>query len=98
MRYTYPVILHPTESGGYGVVFPDLDGCVSAGDTQAEALIMAEEALTLHLEGSFADGDYIAEPDLSRDLDTFDGGHVSGQIVGVVSAEVSVEPRRADAA
>jgi predicted RNase H-like HicB family nuclease len=36
---------------GYGVVFPDLSGCVSAGDTVQEACQHAFEALALHING-----------------------------------------------
>lgn len=49
------------ESGnaGYGVYFPDLPGCVSAGATIDEAARNAEEALSLHLRGMIEDGDEI---------------------------------------
>ena len=97
-RFTYPVILHPTESGTYSVLFPDLDGCISAGDTQAEALVMAEEALSLHLEGMLADGDYVPPADFDRDLNTFDEGPVEGQILGVVAVELVVPERERVAA
>jgi len=35
---------------GFGVVFPDIPGCFSAGDTYEEAYRMAHEALAFHLE------------------------------------------------
>jgi predicted RNase H-like HicB family nuclease len=41
---------------GYGIVFPDLPGCTSAGDTVEEARRRAAEALALHLEGMLEDG------------------------------------------
>lgn len=41
---TYPVLIDG-EPGGYGVVFPDLPGCVAMGETVEEALGNAEEAL-----------------------------------------------------
>lgn len=34
---------------GFGVFFPDVPGCISAGDTVQEAGTMAEEALRSHL-------------------------------------------------
>jgi antitoxin HicB len=34
----------------YSVIFPDLPGCFSDGDTKKEALEHAREALSLHLE------------------------------------------------
>jgi predicted RNase H-like HicB family nuclease len=42
---------------GYGVYFPDLPGCVSAGKTVEDAARNAEEALSLHLRGMIEDGD-----------------------------------------
>ena len=34
---------------GFGVIFPDVPGCFSAGDTYEEAYKMAHEALAFHL-------------------------------------------------
>ena len=53
----YRALLEPDDSGGHGVIFPDLPGCVSAGDDAADAVRMAGEALALHVEGSLEDGD-----------------------------------------
>jgi predicted RNase H-like HicB family nuclease len=36
---------------GFGVVFPDLPGCFSAGDNYADAVRMAHEALALYADG-----------------------------------------------
>ncbi len=41
--YLYPGYFRRVESGGYSVDFPDLPGCVSAGDTLEESLSMARE-------------------------------------------------------
>jgi len=58
----YPAYFRRVASGGYSVDFPDLPGCVSAGDSLEEALIMAREALSLHLYGMTEDGDAIPTP------------------------------------
>lgn len=58
----YPAYFRRVESGGYSVDFPDLPGCVSAGDSLGEALAMAREALSLHLYGMAEDGDAIPAP------------------------------------
>jgi Uncharacterized conserved protein len=60
--YLYPAYFRRVESGGYSVDFPDLPGCVSAGDSLEEALVMAREALALHLYGMAEDGDTIPAP------------------------------------
>ena len=48
---TYFAILETDGDGNYGVTFPDLLGCVSAGDSLEAAIDNAGEALGLHLEG-----------------------------------------------
>jgi predicted RNase H-like HicB family nuclease len=57
MKYLYPAFFRRLTSGGYSVDFPDLPGCISAGDTLDEALSMAREALSLHLFGMLEDGE-----------------------------------------
>lgn len=57
--FLFPAYFRRTESGGYSVDFPDLPGCISAGDTLEEALSMAREALSLHLFGMDEDGEAI---------------------------------------
>jgi predicted RNase H-like HicB family nuclease len=54
-RY-FTAIIEGGGKPGYGVYFPDLPGCVSAGDTIEEAARNAEEALSLHLRGIGEDG------------------------------------------
>lgn len=49
-------------SDGFGVFFPDLPGCTSAGATVQEAALNAEEALQAHIDLSAEHGDAIPEP------------------------------------
>ena len=44
MLYMYPAIFHK-EEGSYWVEFPDLPGCQTFGDTLAETMEGAQEAL-----------------------------------------------------
>lgn len=44
MKLVYPAIFSPCEEGGYMVEVPDLPGCVTEGDTLAEAIFMGEDA------------------------------------------------------
>ncbi|SHO57823.1 type II toxin-antitoxin system HicB family antitoxin [Vibrio quintilis] len=47
----YPIAIETGDKEyAYGVVFPDLPGCFSAGDTLEEALANAKEAVTYYLE------------------------------------------------
>ena len=41
----YDVILEPSEDGGYTVYVPALRGCVSEGETEAEALENIRDAI-----------------------------------------------------
>ncbi|MBR1222916.1 type II toxin-antitoxin system HicB family antitoxin [Bradyrhizobium sp. U87765 SZCCT0131] len=58
----YIALIHKDANSDYGVSFPDLPGCVTAGATLDEARDMAAEALALHLEGLQDDGEAIPEP------------------------------------
>ena len=48
MKYVYPAILYPDESK-VGVTVPDLPGCHTYGDSKAEALLMAKDAVEMWL-------------------------------------------------
>ncbi|MDF1578887.1 MAG: type II toxin-antitoxin system HicB family antitoxin, partial [Desulfobulbales bacterium] len=55
----YPIVIHKDETSDYGVTFPDLPGCFSAGDTIEEAIINAQEAAECHIEGILLDSEPI---------------------------------------
>ena len=73
----YIAIIHKDADSDFGVSFPDLPGCVSAGADLDEAQAMAAEALAFHLEGMAADGETIPPPSLltkvMADRDNSDG-------------------------
>jgi predicted RNase H-like HicB family nuclease len=55
MRYT--VILEQETDGGYVVGVPALPGCISQGDTRAEALENIREAIELYVQDCREAGD-----------------------------------------
>lgn len=55
-------IVRKEEGACYGVEFPDLPGCFSAGDTLEEARVNAHDALKGHLTMMAEDGDPIPAP------------------------------------
>jgi predicted RNase H-like HicB family nuclease len=61
MKYVYPAVFTPSE-GGYDVYMPDLFGCRTCGDSIAEAIEMAEDALATWLWVSEDHNDIIPEP------------------------------------
>lgn len=44
MKLIYPACFYPCDEGGYTVIFPDLPGCITEGDTLPDAVDMATEA------------------------------------------------------
>lgn len=59
----YPVAIEPGSADhAWGVVFPDLPGCFSAGDSRADALSNAEAAAAAWLEAALASGDRVPPP------------------------------------
>src|SRR6516165_8677176 len=58
----YIAWVHKDEGTSYGVSFPDVPGCISAGDTFEDAVENAAEALRGHLALMRADGDAIPMP------------------------------------
>ena len=61
-KVTYLAVFEPSTNGTFGVYFPDLPGCVSAGDTFEHAQLMSAEALGLHLWGMEKDNEVIPDP------------------------------------
>jgi predicted RNase H-like HicB family nuclease len=55
----YIALVHKDKDTSYGVSFPDVPGCISAGDTFEEAIDNAAVALAGHLAVLEADGDLI---------------------------------------
>lgn len=49
MKYVYPAIFHLEDDGGYSITFPDLPNCITQGDTLADGIEMAEDALSMIL-------------------------------------------------
>ena len=58
----YIALVHKDAGTSYGVSFPDVPGCISAGDTFEQAVANAAEALAGHFAAMKADGDAIPAP------------------------------------
>ena len=86
--YIFPCIFIYKESGGIGVNFPDLDGCISYGEDEMEACRNAKEALSLHLFGMEQDNDEIPTPSKIKDIEV--ESHES-----ILMVEVYMPPFRA---
>ena len=74
----YVAIVEEEEGKAFGVWFPDLRGCVSAGDTLDEAMLNAAEALEFWAGAMIESGQEIpparsltdlkADPEIAEDL------------------------------
>lgn len=65
--YHYVAIM-AYEDDGVHITFPDLPGCVSFGEDEADAVKQAREVLALHLWGIEDDGDVPPVPSTIKDL------------------------------
>jgi antitoxin HicB len=63
---TFSVILEPQPEGGFTVLVPALPEIVTEGDTEEEALAMAEDAIRLVLEDRAARGEEIPRDSSTR--------------------------------
>jgi predicted RNase H-like HicB family nuclease len=72
----YIALVHKDKDTSYGVSFPDVPGCISAGNTFEEAIDNAAVALAGHLAVMEADGDPIPNArsleELKRDAEFVD--------------------------
>lgn len=66
--YTYSVILEPMDEGGFLVRVPALPEIVTGGDTEAEAIAMAKEAIELVLESRHERGEDIPTESIKAQL------------------------------
>lgn len=79
MKLTYPACFYPDEEkkGAYAVVVPDLPGCVSGGDTLADAILMAEDAASGWVLDELEDGKNEPEASSMESVIPDPGGFVS---------------------
>ena len=56
LKLVYPAIFSDNGDGSYTVKFPDLPGCISYGENQADALLMARDAACGWILGELEDG------------------------------------------
>lgn len=72
MKTAYPAIVHP-DADGIWVEFPDLEGCYSDGETVADAISNAQDALGAYLCSLTERGMSPAAPSDIRDIEPEEG-------------------------
>jgi predicted RNase H-like HicB family nuclease len=83
----YPIAIEPrTDQTAYGVVVPDLPGCLSAGDTLEEAIAGAGEAASAWIEAALDAGDPIPPPSSLKAI------RAKPEFTGWILSLVTVDP------
>lgn len=82
MKLAYPAIFSPWDDGdGYTVEFPDLPGCVTEGNTLAEAIEMAEDAASGWVLDELESGNAIPAASSPASVRTENGDFVSAVVL-----------------
>lgn len=79
MKFIYPVCIYPGDNSGYTVIVPDLPGCITEGETIAEALEQAVDAASGWVLDELEEGRNAPEPSKPEDTkaEEYEGGIVS---------------------
>jgi len=78
MKLVYPAVFLPFEEGtGYTVEVPDLPGCITEGDTLADAILMAEDAASGWVLDELEEGKPVPPASEIQAIQPDDGGFVS---------------------
>ena len=67
-KYIFPALFEAGDEDeqGYTVTFPDLQGCITEGDSLEEAIYMAKDALAGYLSIMEEDGEEIPVASISK--------------------------------
>ena len=61
MQYTYKIMLHKEDEGGYTVIVPALPGCITYGEDVDDAIAMAKDAIDIYIEELQSRGETIPD-------------------------------------
>jgi predicted RNase H-like HicB family nuclease len=73
----YPAVFIPDVEAGFTVIFPDLEGCITEGDTANIAFEMAQEALAAYIEVYLKNKRILPKPTEPQTLTAPEGGFIS---------------------
>ena len=86
MKLIYPACFYPCEEKkGYTVIVPDLPGCVSEGDSLADAILMGTDAACGWLLDELEDGNPLPKPTDNHSVSVEDDGIVSLLVLDIDS-------------
>ena len=87
-KYVYPAVFTHEDDGSYSINFPDLESCYTSGETLADGIAMAEDALCLVLYDMEEKGAMIPA---ASDLNTVP--HEDNELVTLISCD-TIEYRK----
>lgn len=67
MDLPYELLLIPDPEGGFAACYPELPGCLTVGETKAEAAAQAESAKQEWIMAALKEGLTIPEPKLLKE-------------------------------
>ena len=91
MVYVYPATIQKEDDGRYSIWFEDLPGCATSGETLAEAIEMARDAMGGWFDSALAHGDEIDAPRAVNEVPLEDG-----QVVTLVDMDLEAYRRNND--
>ena len=87
-KYAYPAVF-TKEDDGITVTFPDVEGCITCGQTMAESMLMAEDALAMMLAEKIVSYQDLNEPSKPEMIHTD-----SNQIVNMIACDTEHYERK----
>lgn len=84
-QYIFSALFTVAESEGYTISFPDLQGCITEGDSIEEGIRMAKEALELWLWNMEEDNEKIPSSTLPENIEVEKGSFIVPILVNMVS-------------
>ena len=70
MIFVYPATVQPEEDGRFSIWFDDLSGCATSGETLAEAMEIARDAMGLWISNTISHNEIIPNPSKISDIST----------------------------
>jgi predicted RNase H-like HicB family nuclease len=91
MVYIYPATIQRETDGRYSIWFEDLPGCATCGDSLAQAVDMARDAMGGWLDTELKEGESIPQPRSTRNLSL-----TNGQDAALIDVDLEAYRRRND--
>jgi len=86
LKYLYPACFYPEENGQFSVIFPDLGGIATYGNTLEDAISMATDLLCIWVLECKKDKERLPAPSNIKDVELDGDGAFANLIVADIEA------------